>query len=247
MPVDPLQRAQLDFAARLGSSAFLENVGLHVLRPRSADEAVELLDRVNAQLGGLATDGCKQGITILLPLPELRTIDKDVPGPVCELVIKAWVLENPMLNAGPNGSGMTAEECAVLILQLGHLFRLNAYTLLYADREAMKELEIDENDFPHAGLGYVVSLTATLPLNVIEKVSEPAVNVSGGQVTVTCATSGAQIWLTLDGSFPHARETFAMPYAAAFTAPPSGTMIRAAAYLPGSDLEGSDIAEVIVP
>ena len=77
-------------------------------------------------------------------------------------------------------------------------------------------------------------------VGALPNVDQPEIEVSGGDILITCATAGAAIFYTLDHSNPQPRNgTF---YSTAFAAPAHGTKIKARAFLAG--YLNSDLAQL---
>jgi hypothetical protein len=238
---------QADIAEITRNLGPLDDVEVVIYRPRSEDERVELEQRVNSALCGLPRDGYKGGLTIMVMMPELRVIDKDTPGPQCEMVNSIYVLENPMINEGEDGTGMSAEMAGIAILQNFHHRLLNPYTLVYADTDALREVPVTElEDYPECQVCYEVRLTSALPLNSLQFVSAPIITNAGGNITMTCGTAGAAIWVTFDGSCPSPKNENAVIYSAQFATPAVGVTVRAVAYLKDSGLYPSSCATLTI-
>lgn len=89
---------------------------------------------------------------------------------------------------------------------------------------------------PAACSGWYATGNGTLPL--------PTVTATPHTLALTCATSGAAIYYTTDGSYPAEANTHATLYTAPIALPAAGTMVRAAAYK--TALNPGDCAEIII-
>lgn len=248
--MDPLNRTLLDLHARADADPYFADIGLYVMRPRleangevkeSASFAT-IQQQVNNALACLLRKGGKGGAAVLFLMPAADADKPNVSGPQLKLTYTIRVQEDPIANFGPHGTRKTAEEIALHVLQLFHLVRLNGGNCLSADPDALTPIEPTRET---AGLvTYNVRLTQLAPLAPPRQVAMPLIAVAEGLVTLTCATGGARIFYTVDGSYPSAVNPAATLYAAPFAAPTSA-LLRAAAEVAGSPQ--SDIAQSSFP
>lgn len=86
-------------------------------------------------------------------------------------------------------------------------------------------------------IGYQVPIRCSPDMLLLSKVVAPVISPAGTlpsvTVTLTCATSGAAIYYTLDGSHPWSGNTSAALYSTPFTLTEAKT-VRAIAYKSGS-------------
>ncbi|MGV3664270.1 MAG: chitobiase/beta-hexosaminidase C-terminal domain-containing protein [Prosthecobacter sp.] len=228
--VDPLQRLQLDIAAVLKADALFAGVQVVVDRPRDAADGLVIQATVDRALAGwteVETEaGMKAGLCIIVFMATGTAPTPNLPGPELMLVQGIRVIENTLVNEGENGTGMTAEGCAIKILNTLHQMSLGG--LLLADKNALRPVLTEK------GLSFDVTLTRDLGISPRPFVQRPIVHVATGSMTMTCGTEGAAIWWTSDGSLP----TPVNASAALYTGPVdvsgmAGAEIRASAYLAG--------------
>ena len=247
---DALQQLQLDIAAFLAADAGLQYVRVVVARPRAAEDAVMIEQTINEALGGLRkyiartagqTDAeweaaCeasgKAGLLIIVMMSEGEVPNPGGPGPALELVQVVRVIENPMINEGADGTGLTAEEVAVLVLSALHQWTTDGRQALYPAKQALKEVNLAN------GLGYDVTFNRLMPLAPRTATARPIITIADPSMTITCATSGAAIYYSVDGSFPSplTGELYSGPVD--ISGLDNGAVIRAAAFK--SPLRGSD-------
>jgi hypothetical protein len=109
-----------------------------------------------------------------------------------------------------------------------HWQQWEGFGQIFCDRQAMSPAK----DFQPLD-GYRVKFRLRLSRSQTVKVQQPVISENSGVITLTCLTSGAQIYYTLDESFPGRSNPVAVLYSGSFTVD-VGTVINAAAYLDGS-------------
>ena len=233
---DVLRQLQEDFYGRALAAEPLDEVALVLVRKDYSEQELQRL------LGTVKGRGGKVGAAVLVNMPVLSVSDPDVPGPRTSIVQTLTVLEHPTINAGSTGCGKTAEQIALSLLQLFHHFNPAGISQVFVGSTAAI---VPEGGFDGL-VGYTVTLQAPLQLSAQRKVATPriaAAPTSGlpATVTITCATVGASIYTTTDGSYPSASNPNATLYAAPFEVAAAAT-VRATASLSG--LQQSDVAQL---
>jgi len=251
-----LQQLQLDIAAHLTADALFQYVRVVVARPRAAEDAVLIEQTINEALGGLRkyiartagqsdvqweaaceADG-KAGLLVIVMMSEGEVPSPNGPGPALELVQVLRVIENPMINEGTDGTGLTVEEVATNVLSALHHWTNDGRQSLYPAKTALKEVNLAN------GIGYDVSFKRLLQITPRTAVARPVLAIADPSMTITCATSGASIYYTTDGSFPSPLSGTLYSGAVDIGSLDAGTVIRAAAFK--SPLRGSDCARAEV-
>ena len=228
--MDLLQRLQLDTAGRIKADSYFADVPVYVSRPRDAAEAVAIQNSIDSALAGLIEQGGKSGIAVIVFIPECRRDPSapDAPGPRLMVVLTCRVIENPLVNEGANGTGKTAEDCALTLHNLLHQAQFPGYLSgLVSAPEAITptgntgRIELDCKWEARCGLTPPTRATA------------PVITGTSAAVTLTTATNGAAIYYSTDESYPSAAAAaFSVPTATLYTVPftvASGTVVRAAA------------------
>lgn len=240
MSLDPLAQLQADFTARLNSLAYfadIEVVSLSAFRDgnRINPESIEDIEvRCQNALAGLNPKNGKAGAIVRVPLPALVGRNPDVPGPRCDLRLGVEIAVNPLVNFAANGTGKHLSAIALEVLQAGHQYQLPGVASLTADSNAFESGVDAENGLLIA----VVTFKSQLNLDPPASVLQPTCTV-GATVALACATAGATIYYTTDGSLPWSGNATATQYTAPFAVPSAGTDLRAAAYKSG--LSGSNV------
>lgn len=240
MSLDPLAQLQADFTARLNSLAYfadIEVVSLSAFRDgnRLNPEAIADIEaRCQNALAGLNPKNGKAGAIVRVPLPALTGRNPDVPGPRLDLRLGVEIAVNPLVNFATNGTGKQLSEIALQVIQAGHHYQLPGVASLTAGKDAF-EAGVDAENGLLLG---VVTLESQLNLDPPASVVQPTCTV-GATVALACATAGAAIYYTTDGSLPWSGNVTASLYSAPFAVPSAGTDLRAAAYKSG--LAGSNV------
>lgn len=153
-----------------------------------------------------------------------------------ELTVR--IIENPLVNEGAEGTHVPAEQLALDTLMYLHGW----------DAGRKHEFRGDESNAVRAAnivgkVAYDVTVYCYHGADNAQQVAVPVMTVGGGDITLTCAAASAEIWYTLDGSFPGPSNAEAVEYEAAFASVP-GAVLRAAAYKGGN--APSDVLERIL-
>lgn len=227
---DLLRRVQEDFHARLSAAPYFADVALILVRKEySEHELKQLLSTLVGRAG-------KAGACIFVQMPLLSVPAPNMPGPGFDVVQSLTVLEHPTINGGSAGTGKTAEALAIAAVQLFHHFIPFGLTQCFkADPAAI----VPELSF--AGLvAYSVQFSTSVALEKPAKVATPKIQATAGlpsTVTLTCATAGATLLVSTDGSYPTAEYTAPLEISAE-------TLVRAVAELAGA--QQSDVAQLRV-
>jgi hypothetical protein len=189
------------------------------------------------QLGAGQTQA---GLAVYIKLPQFKSSKLDTPGYFDEARITLQVLEDQIANTAsggfaPSNNGPHADDIAMLIKQLFPPWIPGGTAQSIACDECRAEDEAPANIRKAAGdtdlVIWTVGLVCALSLPMLPRAPNVAISVSGGNVTLSCATSGASIYYTTDGSLPTPGST---EYAAPFPVP-TGKLLRAMAFLSGND------------
>jgi hypothetical protein len=205
-----LRRLQDDCYYRLLGATELANIAFILQRRLLTDAEIE------NQLRTVKGRNGKVGICAIVGMPTFSVPSPDTPGPVGNVEQSILVLEHPELNAGSAGTGSNAEEVALeIVQQLHHYMPASVAQVLTARADAIVPDLTVENL-----VGYLVTLHTSGGLEKPAKVATPAISGSSATapstITITCATSGATIRYTTDGSNPSPGNPTAATYSAPF-------------------------------
>lgn len=228
-------KVQRYFAAALLSDPFLNNINI-ITRDELIESESKLPDKTLALevLAYITPRNGRKGCGIIVEKPEFRVEKPNLPGPQGELILTCLIVSERMLNYGPQtGTLLPASQVGQRILEIGHNFRIRPAGALFADVNALTEAR----DFEPLD-AWRATLKMALPRKTADRVAEPVITAAGLEVTITSATSEAEIFYTLDESAPSRVGSRAVRYEAPFTVE-SGTIVTAAAYR--SDLLQSNI------
>src|SRR5271156_3537147 len=102
-----IESVQPDVYSKLLSEPFFNEVAVFKVRDKRLDS------EGNRALAGMAGRNGAGGDTIGVLMPTLKAALEDTAGPVCTLEQVFIVKEQPTVNMGANGTGLTAETIAV--------------------------------------------------------------------------------------------------------------------------------------
>lgn len=218
---DPFRQVLDHNAARLSAAAYFRDIAI-VPFTKNTTEA-ELLKK----LGTLKGRSGKVGACILVMLPTSDVDTPNVPGPDFDLKQSFLVLEHPEINAGTIGTKKSAGAIALEIVKLFHQSRTSPLVQTW---NAGAAAIVPDTSFTTLD-AWVVTLGALWRQDAPARCLAPVLTPAGtGPITITatCATAGAAIWYTTDGSYPASDNPAATLYTAPVTVATSCTLIAAA-------------------
>jgi len=221
-----IETIQQEVADQIAADGFFLNI------PVLVESLGDTASQIERALGPVNTQGGKTGAVVVVTTPTANVSWPEVGGPFFdEIPITVLVAVNPVTNHDPSvGTGASAlaiceEVCSVL----HQFFPQAANGPIVAQRPTISR-------GPNAGddesiIQYMCRFTTLGGIqNVLPQVATPTAANSSGEYTLHCATPGAAIFYTLDGTAPAPRNgtLYTAPFAAA-----SGTTIKARAWLAG--------------
>lgn len=234
--MNSIERIPVELKAKVESEAAFDT--LHV----TTEDKLEIGADVEAQLAALTARNGKVGAGLIIGQPVPVQPPPNVMGPELMVRIGMTVLENPTINrdATANGTGITARQWALLIMQTVHQWIIEGLvTAIYPDPESPWSVS---GDFERKGYQALdLFFLCAMPLQPIAQCQTPTITENALAVTLTGA-AGETIYYTTDGSFPGSA-TDATVYSGPFTVV-SGTTVRWAAYKAGK--RGSDVGEAVI-
>ncbi|MDE2106492.1 MAG: chitobiase/beta-hexosaminidase C-terminal domain-containing protein [Patescibacteria group bacterium] len=204
----------------LDALPYFDNIPIYL------EEKKDIANEIQRRLGTAIPVAGVNGICVVLLTVKLRPdTDSDV-APVVKYIHCAHVIENPVTNISATGTNKPREEVTEQIISFTHgkfqpqsgraTFQLSNFELLIDDGTGKPS---EDSFFEcEADLGVQLSQVAT-----------PTIANNAGTYTLACATPGAAIFYTLDGTKPGTSKTL---YTAPIT-PGAGLTLRARGYLSG--------------
>jgi hypothetical protein len=245
-PVD----IQDDAYERVKSDVYFSDVAVIAFREG------DISSKINNALAVVTATGGKIGVAVVVLMPTLtEAAPNALFGPMrIDLVFR--VLENPVLNTGPNGTG---KHGLAICRQLVFLFKNYVSAFLHHGWVMEKPTVVPVSD-PGAPQAWEVRMWTT-EANVstwamfkcqhplIDGLWAPSVTgMVGDTVTLTCANPGAAIYYTTNGKHPRAGGTGSNLYTGPFQVLTPGKL-QAAAYAAGhfpSDVNAKVFGEAVL-
>lgn len=230
--MSPFERLQTDIECFLKSEEDLRDLAIVHVRPRTAKEAATIQSDLDKTLAGLmpAPSG-KKGMSVIIQMPELGGVEGNVRAVTGQLRIALRVIEHVFINMGNEGTGKSAESWALVIANRLHQQVFAPLAPLVGEPSMITPVP----ERVLAGkVEYNVELSCTFPGERINKVQAVSLAKDGREITLTCPTTGAQIWWTDDGGFPGPGNADARMYDGPFLLPTGEHELRFAAYLCGA-------------
>jgi hypothetical protein len=235
---DSLEQAQDDVAQIIKAETYF--TGVNVLTLRKAD----ITSEINRSLGFYGSSSAvvagvdKLGVCIII-MPVVGSPDaraRTTPGYPLTMNIVARILENPLINDDTTwGFGKRVGDIAIKLRE----------TLSYTQSEAVFSPLVEDAPFyvpvedPFAPVAYECRwLCHSVRTTSKSRVLQPKITLAGSDITITCATTGASIYYSTDGSVPSSSS--GTLYASSF-AVATGLTVRARAYK--TDSIASDIVK----
>ncbi len=186
-------------------------------------QSMMIEEQIEQALGGLSEKNGKSGIVVIVMMPDAQPVgERDA----LELTIIIRIIEDRLFNESTNGTGISSSK---LMLHLNQVLSRRAlrgsYTLTPAARGAMEEISLPDDRKAHE-----LRMTLTRSLEPLPKVSQPAVAIDTGIMTITCATEGAQIYWSANGDWPGPQNPLSWLYDLPVTLSDEITEVRVVAY-----------------
>lgn len=170
----------------------------------------------------------KKGTGIIVEPPQFRVQSPNVSGPQGDVIVEMLVLEDRMLSQAPqSGTLLSSDLAAQIILDALHHFADEASGTFRAEGNAIQPAQDWEPLH-----GYRVQVRFDARRTQTARCGAVTISIGAGQATLTTTTAGAQIFYTLDGSFPGKTDA-GIPQSTLYEAPfdvVSGQILRAVAY-----------------
>lgn len=194
---------------------------------------VAIDDKLHEVLAGIEQRNGKAGTAIIVFLPDVALESAQNMSLPLRLKWKLRVVENQMFNESTGGTGLASSRLALHVAQLMQTRAFRGGNPLRCDpAKAIEEISLP---------GYLVheiNGEVTVRAAARAKCAMPVPAQTEGTLTLSCGTSGARIYYTLDGSYPGSGNEDALLYEAPLTLATGVHELRAAAE--ADDLQASD-------
>lgn len=219
---------QIEIAARLSAESYFSDIT--VLTEREGD----ISGKIDGVLKGLVSKGGKIGATVLVGVFRGNVNNPDTPGPhYDEAFNDVTAFERVTLNQGASGTQKACVDIIDRAAEVLHLYRPAPLgQTIFAAKDAIRPL----GEVQPGVIAYKLVLQISPNVDRTAKVATPAISPASGAapqtVTITCGTSGAAIYYTIDGSYPAAGNSQATLYTVALSISLAATL-RAVAHKTG--------------
>lgn len=225
-----LVQAQKDVTATLLSAASLANVAIVSYREKRLANELDYRTTLEAGRNG------KAGVMAVVMLPSADAGEKNVTGPVLDWLFPVIVIELDAVNMEPQGGSLlSAEEVSQRVMDVLHHEADEKYGTWKVSGKPMAP----ETQFNFPGcIAYRTTFVLYCGRSEQTRRCAPVqvdLTTTPGQCALSCATPGAEVYYTLDGSSPGNAsggnpnsQLYAGPFPVA-----AGDTVRAAAYADG--------------
>lgn len=244
---DLFDRLEGDVYHRIASDPFFADITvLRERRSESVDSSGATVEEINdieqdilRALTTLNEKSGKVGACVVVSEPNLMRGEGNLGATNYKATLEVYVYVTPLFNNGDTGTHKSERQIALRIdrLLLGKRLGGTSEQLSRKD-DAIMALRTGELPEGARGKRCAYEVQCAQRIEAGEDCAPVVGSYAAGDVTLTCATSGASIYYTTDGSYPGSANTAAQSYSAPFPAS-SGTIVRATAEKSG--LFASDI------
>jgi hypothetical protein len=218
---------QREVADRLGSDGYFEDIPVFTERKRDLESEVE------RALGTLKSKGGKMGLAVIVQGVVGSDKMSNVVAVHLSLELSVLVLEDVKLNGGAEGTGKSCLDVAVRVMEVLKLYQ--AYGL-GSPLMPLDPALVPTGDFAPR-IGYQVRFGVEDGGRVATRVLPPRVVPNGGAagpVRMYCDSALAQIYYTLDGSYPGPGNEDAVLYEGVAVDVEEGQVVRVGAVADGA-------------
>jgi hypothetical protein len=216
-------------------TALLKNVPALADAVILADNEGDIESKVVRNLAPLT--GSKRGLAVVVLLPEITETETNLPGPPVTVEIEIQTIEAVTINRQANaGTGLRSSQAAMIVLNALHHHNTGTCGI-YAENDPVTPVKVKPGYVSHA-----VKLKVAGGMQGPGKPAQVTAEETDDVVYLSCATAGASIWYTIDGSYPTPAN--GTEYVGGISDLTPGTVLRAAAYKTG--LNPGDVTEILI-
>jgi hypothetical protein len=160
----------------------------------------------------------KSGAVIIVLMPKLLPEMKDAPGPRYFARYGVQVICWPPAALGSSGAGLTAEAITETLIDVDHYLSLGRGGTLVFDGAEPVTVKTGR-------VSYICYFRRLGVLNKLPKVTQPVITYDvqisppGLNITLASPTAGADLWYTLDGTYPAPTTQLSSSTALRYTGP----------------------------
>jgi hypothetical protein len=192
---DLLYQLQSDATARGNSESAFQYLPFAMYR--KAVIAAEIQKRVIWQAG----KNGKVGAGAFVMMPMITGEDPNIATPQGDVLFPVHIIEQPEINMASGGTGVTAEQWALLVRAFFHQWSDRGQIILMQDTQAIQPLPGLEEQYKGC-VGYQVLFRGRLADQSYPQCATPTLT-ENPALTINLSTSdGSAIYFTIDGSFP---------------------------------------------
>ena len=226
----PLEQLQQNIYDRLDNDPSLATI--LVLQEKEGVTDNDIAQSLATTTAKMTDAGVLKGAAILVMEP---FFDVDHPASVSITLATTTYIscrEKPMVNRSPLGTNITAEQIALNVIRLLHPY------IMYDLPSTLTSHKGDPIRYNDGTREIVITVKAEIKICRTKACALPQITADAeGNVTITCATAGATIYYSANGSYPcPANGTVYAPFNVA-----NGTQVRAVAFKQ-PNLAASDLA-----
>ena len=200
--MDSLEYAQEMFAGRIAADPYFADIAVLEQHKGVTD------DDIRTALSTLNPTGGKLGACVVVLMPSLKPENGNAPSPTYKIQLVVQVIDYPAANLGESGTGKSVEQIAQRVRQLCHL-------LTTGEKSAWTFAGCDPLPVEEGSNSYGVAFARESGDPHLPKVANVKAESTGpNTLALSCATSGAAIRYTLDGTYPAASNAGAALYTA---------------------------------